>query len=66
MEPKIKIFISGSVGEVNYIKNRIEYHIGSGIESLGMWSAAKGCAFIAEDIFHGAQDILGIKVGVIV
>jgi putative methanogenesis marker protein 12 len=60
MEPKI--FISGSVGKINYIKDKIEHHIGSSIESLGIWSAAKGCACIAEDIFHGARNILGIKV----
>jgi len=57
-----EVFISGSVSEIQYIKEKIEYHIGDKVKSLGIWSAAKGCACIAEDVFNGAGHILGIGV----
>ncbi len=57
-----EVFISGSVSEIQYTKEKIEYHIKDRVQSLGMWSAAKGCACIAEDVFNGAGHILGIGV----
>jgi putative methanogenesis marker protein 12 len=57
-----KVFISGSISEIQYVRERIEKHIGYRVESLGIWSAAKGCAYIAEDSYYGAEDILGIGV----
>lgn len=57
-----KIFISGSVSEIKYVIEKIEGHIESRVESLGEWSAARGCACIAEDVSQGQHDILGISV----
>lgn len=58
-----EIFISGSVGDIPYVKQRIEHHIGQQVKTLGVWGAAAGCAQIAEDVYYGARDILGIGVG---
>jgi len=57
-----EVLISGSISEIQYAKERIEDHIGCKVKSLGMWSAAKGCACIAEDVFNGAGHILGIGI----
>jgi putative methanogenesis marker protein 12 len=57
-----EVFISGSVSEIQYIREKIEDHISCKVKSLGIWSAAKGCACIAEDVFNGARHILGIGV----
>jgi putative methanogenesis marker protein 12 len=57
-----QIFISGSVSEMQYTKEKIEQHTGCSVKSLGIWSAAKGCACIAENVFNGAAHILGIGV----
>ncbi len=57
-----KIFISGSVSEIKYVIEKIEGHIGYQVESLGEWSAARGCACIAEDVYKGQHGILGIPV----
>lgn len=56
------IFLSGSVSELNHVKATISRHLDVHIESIGEWSAARGCALIARDVYHGARDILGIKV----
>lgn len=57
-----RIFLSGSVSEIEYISEKISKHVDSSIESIGEWSAAKGCACIAEDVYKDAKDILGIEV----
>lgn len=56
------IFLAGSVGEVDYVVDKVNAHLGVNCHVLGKWSAAIGCAEIARDIFGGAEDILGIDV----
>ncbi|HJH28561.1 MAG TPA: methanogenesis marker 12 protein [Methanosarcinaceae archaeon] len=56
-----KIFLAGSVGEFDYVVDKINAHLGVKCHVLGKWSAATGCAEIARDIAGGAKDILGIK-----
>ncbi|MCL7410979.1 MAG: methanogenesis marker 12 protein [Methanosarcinaceae archaeon] len=57
-----EIFLAGSVGEVDYVVDKVNDHLGMKCHVLGKWSAAIGCAEIARDIFGGAEDILGIDV----
>ncbi|HDN68784.1 MAG TPA: methanogenesis marker 12 protein [Methanomicrobia archaeon] len=60
-----RVFLTGSVGEKEEVKRRIERLLDSGdsgIESLTRWSAAVGCAEIARDVFYGGREILGIAV----
>ena len=59
-----KIFLTGSVGEREEIKQRIDQLLGINSEAvtITMYSAAIGCAEIARDIFYGAKRILGIEV----
>jgi len=58
------IFIAGSVSNIKYARDRIKSHIGTGVECLGVWSGAMGCAHIAEDVYNGAGDIMGIGVDI--
>jgi len=59
-----KIFLTGSVGEKEEIKQRIDQllDINSEAVTITMYSAAIGCAEIARDIFYGAKRILGVEV----
>lgn len=60
-----KIFLTGSVGEREEIKQRIDQlflGINSEAVTITMYSAAIGCAEIARDVFYGAKKILGIGV----
>jgi len=57
-----KVFLAGSVGEVDYVAERIGSHLDLKPELLGKWSAAIGCAEIARDIAGGARTILGLDV----
>ena len=57
-----EIFLAGSVGEVDYVVDKINDHLGINCHVLGKWSAAIGCAEIARDIANGAEYILGIDV----
>ncbi|SFM17817.1 methanogenesis marker 12 protein [Methanolobus profundi] len=57
-----EIVIEGSVGEIPYVVERIEQHLGVKAHVLDRWSAAIGCAEIARDIHEGSQDILGLRV----
>ena len=59
-----KIFLTGSVGEREEIKQRIDQLLGINSETvtITMYSAAIGCAEIARDVFYGAKKILGIEV----
>ena len=57
-----EIFLAGSVGEVDYVVNKINNHLDVKCHVLGKWSAAIGCAEIARDIAGGANKILGIDV----
>jgi len=58
------IFIAGSVSDIKYARDRIKSHVGMVVECLGVWSGAKGCAHIAEDVYNGAIDIMGIGVDI--
>jgi putative methanogenesis marker protein 12 len=58
------IFIAGSVSDIKYARDRIKSHVGTGVECLGVWSGALGCAHIAEDVYGGARDIMGIGVDI--
>ncbi|MBW6518174.1 MAG: methanogenesis marker 12 protein [ANME-2 cluster archaeon] len=59
-----RIFLAGSVSDIKYARDRIKSHVGTGVECLGVWSGALGCARIAEDICGGARDIMGIGVDI--
>ena len=63
-QPSSKIFLTGSVGEREEIKQRIDQLLGINSETvtITMYSAAIGCAEIARDVFYGAKRILGIEV----
>jgi len=63
-QPSSKIFLTGSVGEREEIKQRIDRLLGINSETvtITMYSAAIGCAEIARDVSYGAKRILGIKV----
>lgn len=60
--PEGEIFLAGSVGEVRYVQEKINRHLGRKCKSLGKWHAAIGCAEIARDVFLGEKQILGIDV----
>ncbi len=57
-----KIFLTGSVGEKEEMKRRINQLLGVETETLTRYSAAIGCAEIAKDVFYGETNILGIRV----
>ena len=57
-----EIFLAGSVGEFDYVVDKVNDHLGINCHVLGKWSAAIGCAEIARDVASGAEDILGINV----
>ena len=44
------------------IESLVSELLGREITSLGRFSAAQGCAMIAEDVFNGSPNILGLKV----
>ena len=57
-----EVVIEGSVGEIPYVVERIENHLGVKAHVLDRWSAAIGCAEIARDIYEGSTEILGLRV----
>jgi putative methanogenesis marker protein 12 len=57
-----KVFLTGSVGEKEEIKRRIDRLLDVKTETITKYSAAIGCAEIAKDIFYGEKNILGIEV----
>ncbi|MCK4475423.1 MAG: methanogenesis marker 12 protein [Methanophagales archaeon] len=57
-----KIFLTGSVGEKEEIKRRIDRLLDVKTETITKYSAAIGCAEIAKDVFYGEKTILGIEV----
>jgi putative methanogenesis marker protein 12 len=57
-----KIFLTGSVGEKEEIKGRIDRLLDVKTETITKYSAAIGCAEIAKGIFYGEKNILGIEV----
>lgn len=59
-EPSPGLFLAGS--PANLVERRVSELLGIEVHSLGRCAAAKGCARIAEDVFAGAESILGIEV----
>ncbi len=57
-----KVFLAGSIGEVDHVIEKIAFHLDTDPSVLGKWSAAIGCAQIARDVGNGAEDILGLPV----
>ncbi|MGB9927488.1 MAG: methanogenesis marker 12 protein [Methanosarcina sp.] len=57
-----KVFLAGSVGEIEYMKKKISKHLGQECICFGKWYAAIGCAEIARDVFAGEKEILGVIV----
>ncbi|MGB2729020.1 MAG: methanogenesis marker 12 protein [Halobacteriota archaeon] len=56
------IFLTGSVGEKEEMKKRIDRLLSIKAETITRYSAAIGCAEIAKDVFYGEKNILGIEV----
>jgi hypothetical protein len=44
------------------LKRRVSDLVGREVEPLERFAAAKGCACIAEDLFKGRENILGLAV----
>jgi putative methanogenesis marker protein 12 len=57
-----KIFLAGSIAEVEHVQKKISAHLGQECMCLGKWHAAIGCAEIARDVFIGKKEILGVDV----
>jgi hypothetical protein len=58
MEPKL--YLAGSPAPL--IEGRVSKLLGRAVGSLGRCASAKGCALVAQDVFFGAEQILGIDV----
>lgn len=54
------IFLAGGMGRK--IKRRVEKFLHMNVGVVDKWAAARGCAFIARDVFLGSKKILGIEV----
>jgi putative methanogenesis marker protein 12 len=59
-EPNPGLFLAGSPASL--IKGRVAGLLGRDVGTLERCSAAQGCAGIAEDVFKGCKDILGLEV----
>jgi len=57
-----KVFLTGSMGEKEEIKRRIDRLLSIKAETITRYSAAIGCAETAKDVFYGEKNILGIEV----
>jgi len=56
------IFLTGSEGEKEEMKERVDQLLGVKTRTLTRYSAAIGCAEIARDVYYGKREIMGIKV----
>ena len=56
-----EVFLTGSEGEKEEIKRRIDRLLDVKTRPLTKYSAAIGCAEIAKDVFFGERNILGIE-----
>jgi len=56
------IFLTGSEGEKEAMKERVDQLLGVKTRTLTRYSAAIGCAEIAKDVYYGKREIMGIKV----
>jgi putative methanogenesis marker protein 12 len=59
-EIKPKLYLAGSPAPM--IEGRASLLLGREVVSLGRCASAKGCALVAQDVFSGAEQILGIAV----
>ncbi len=59
-EPKPKLFLAGSPSPL--IAKRVSGLLCQEVRTLDRCAAAQGCAHIAQDVFAGADSILGIEV----
>jgi putative methanogenesis marker protein 12 len=59
-EPDPRLFLAGSPAPL--IETRVADLLGRDVKSLDRCAAAKGCAWIAADVFSGAKSILGLEV----
>jgi len=57
-----EIFLTGSEGEKEELKRRIDKLLDIKTETITKYSAAIGCAEIAKDVFYGEKNILGIGI----
>lgn len=57
-----EVFLTGSVGEKEEMKKRIDRLLSIKAKTITRYSAAIGCAEIAKDVFYGEKNILGIEV----
>jgi len=55
------IFLTGSEGEKEAMKERVDQLLGVKTRTLTRYSAAIGCAEIARDVYYGKREIMGIK-----
>jgi putative methanogenesis marker protein 12 len=60
--PTPEIFLTGSEGEKEELKKRIDRLLRIKTETITRYSPAIGCAEIAKDVFYGEKSILGIDV----
>jgi putative methanogenesis marker protein 12 len=59
-ETEPKLYLAGSPAPL--IAGRASLLLGRAVDSLGRCASAKGCALVAQDVFSGAKQILGIVV----
>ncbi|TGC10529.1 methanogenesis marker 12 protein [Methanolobus halotolerans] len=57
-----EVILEGSIVEMPFVAEKIDWHLGLSCHVLDRWSAAVGCAEIARDIATGSREILGIPV----
>ena len=60
--PTCEVFLTGSAGDSREMRRKIDKLLDVKTKTLTKYSAAIGCAEIAEDVFHGVKNILGIEV----
>ncbi|MBC7109497.1 MAG: methanogenesis marker 12 protein [Archaeoglobi archaeon] len=56
------ICLAGELSENREFLKRVEVLLNSEVIPLGKWSSAEGCAEIAEEIYRGRKEILGLRV----
>ncbi|HWQ18911.1 MAG TPA: methanogenesis marker 12 protein [Methanotrichaceae archaeon] len=58
--PEPTLYLAGS--PAGLIQGRVSNLLGREVQPLAGCSAARGCAMIAEDVYHGAVEVLGLEV----
>lgn len=59
-EAEPKLYLAGSPAPL--IESRVSKLLGRQVGSLGRCASAEGCALVAQDVFSGAEQVLGIAV----